>query len=68
MKESSALRLGRVLVVFLLVVLFFSLWQVWLVLGLAFLIYVYVKDRGERFPCTYTIITFPIKLLLGKTK
>lgn len=68
MKESTALRLLRALGVIFLIVLLLSLWQVWLVLGLAFLLYVYAKDRGQRFPRVYFIITFPFKLLLGKTK
>lgn len=62
MNESTALRLLRALGVIFLVVIFLSLWQVWLVLGLAFLLYVYAKDRGVRFPKTYAVIMFPFKL------
>lgn len=67
MNESTALRLARAVAVIFLIVIFFAFWQVWLVLGLAFLLYVYAKDRGMRFPRTYLIITFPFKLL-GKSK
>ena len=68
MKDSTALRLVHAFIAMLLVVSFFALWQVWLVLGLAFLIYVYAKDRGEKFPRTYFCITLPFKLIFGKTK
>lgn len=68
MKESTALRFLRALGVIFLIVLFLSLWQVWLVLGLAFLLYVYAQDRGKRFPLVYFTITYPFKLLFGKTK
>jgi hypothetical protein len=68
MNESTALRLMRALGVIFLIVLFFAFWQVWLVLGLAFLLYVYAKDRGERFPRIYFIITLPFKLIFGKSK
>lgn len=67
MNENVYLRLLRALGVIFLIIIFLSLWQVWLTLGLAFLIYVYVKDQGKRFPKTYQLIMLPFKLL-GNTK
>lgn len=68
MSETTLLRFIRAIVVIFVIVIFLSLWQIWLALGIAFIIYVYAKDRGQRFPRVYFIITFPFKLLLGKTK
>lgn len=67
MNENVYSRLLRALGVIFLIVVIIALWQVWVILGLAFLIYVYVKDRGRKFPKTYYCIMLPFKLL-GNTK
>ena len=61
MNDSVYSRLLRVVLVIILVGIVLAFWQVWLVLGLAFLIYVYVKDRGKYFPKVYKFTQFLMK-------
>lgn len=67
MSETTLLRFIRAIAVIFVIVIFLSLWQIWLALGIAFIIYVYAKDRGQRFPRTYQCITLPFKLLFGNS-
>lgn len=65
MRESSILRLFRALGVIFLIVVLIAFWQVWLVLGLAFLIYVYAMDRGPKYPRIYYFLGLPFKSYSG---
>jgi len=69
MKDNAVFsRLLRAVGAIILIGIALAFWQVWLVAGLAFLIWVYVIDQGNNYPRVYSTITFPFKLFLGKSK
>lgn len=68
MDNNVYLRLARAIGVILAIGIFLALWQIWGTLGIAFLIYVYVKDRGKRFPKVYFALTNPTKFITGTKK
>lgn len=66
MNNNVYSRLIRAVGVIILIGIILATWQIWSTLGIAFLIYVYVKDQGKRFSKVYFYLTNPTKLLSGK--
>lgn len=67
-KTGTFSRLLRAVGVIILIGIMLAFWQFFAIAGLAFLIWVYAADQGSEYPRTYMIITFPFKLIFGKSK